>query len=107
MELTEEELAQRLNTTKQAISHYELGKREPSLYFVIQISKILNCSIDELIFIKPNFENIILNKLYIDNNKRFDREELLDMLIRREVKIDKELKELREIIDLIKNKNSN
>lgn len=107
MGLTQEELAQMLNTTKQAISYYELGKREPSLCFVIQISKILNCSIDNLIFSKPKGDMIGLNKLYIDSFKRFDREELLCMLTIKERRISKELKELREIIDFIKNKNSN
>ncbi|MBM7835626.1 helix-turn-helix domain-containing protein [Clostridium sardiniense] len=50
--LTQQELANKLNVTKQTISFYELGKREPSLGFIIDISKYFNCSIDELLSIK-------------------------------------------------------
>ena len=39
--LTQQELAEALNTTKSAVSRYELGKREPRYRLLQEISSIL------------------------------------------------------------------
>lgn len=46
---TQKQLADVLNTTVSAISHYENGTREPSLDMLIQIAKLLSVSVDYLI----------------------------------------------------------
>lgn len=48
--LTQQELGDKLNITKQVISNYENSKRIPDLYTIIKISNFFNCSIDSLIY---------------------------------------------------------
>ena len=38
-----------LNITREALSHYENGKREPSLSMLVKMSRYFNVSIDYLI----------------------------------------------------------
>lgn len=46
--MTQEQLAQKLNTTKAAISRYEKGQRQPKLEILTEIAMILDASPDEL-----------------------------------------------------------
>ena len=46
--MTQEELAQKLNTTKAAISRYETNQRQPKLEVLTSIAMILNANPDEL-----------------------------------------------------------
>lgn len=48
MGMTQEELAIAANTTKAAISRYELGKREPKVDMIVKIADILNVSVGYL-----------------------------------------------------------
>jgi len=48
-ELTQEELAQKINISSSSISLYERGDREPNLNTLINISKTLNVSTDYLL----------------------------------------------------------
>ena len=47
--LTQEDLAEKLGTTKSAISRYEQGKREPALAQIAKIAAALNVRIDSLL----------------------------------------------------------
>lgn len=47
-ELTQEELAKKLNTSRSNIANYENDKNMPSVDMLEKLSKILNCSIDYL-----------------------------------------------------------
>lgn len=47
--LNQQKVAIDLNISREALSHYENGKREPSLNMLIQMSKYFNVSIDYLI----------------------------------------------------------
>lgn len=47
--LSQAEMGNLLKITRQAYSHYENGKREPTQEILKEISKILNCSIDYLL----------------------------------------------------------
>ena len=51
--LTQVELAKKLNLSRSAISNYEQGKMQPSIETLIKISDIFEISIDNLI--KSNF----------------------------------------------------
>lgn len=51
--VTQTELALKLNISHQAISKWETGKCFPDIITAFKIAKILNCTIDEL-FIKEN-----------------------------------------------------
>ena len=43
------QIAKKLNVTSQCVSQWIGGKREPNLNQIYNLSKILNCSIDEIV----------------------------------------------------------
>ena len=47
--LNQQKVAMDLNISREALSHYENGKREPSLALLVQMSKYFNVSINYLI----------------------------------------------------------
>lgn len=47
--MTQEQLAKELNISRQSISKWELDISLPSILFIIQLTKILNCSIEDLL----------------------------------------------------------
>ena len=47
--LNQQKVAMDLNISREALSHYEKGKREPSLEMLNRLSKYFNVSIDYLI----------------------------------------------------------
>ncbi len=53
MGLTQEELAQKLGVTFQAVSKWETAKAAPDISFLPELADIFKCSIDEL-FSRPN-----------------------------------------------------
>ena len=48
--LSQEDLGQKINISKQTISKYEKGFIEPNFHTLIEISRVFNCSLDELVF---------------------------------------------------------
>ena len=69
--LTQEELAKFLGTTKATISNYETGYRSPQQDTLFSLSEALNISIDDLFPTDIKTKNIvtIYNELNIDNQK--------------------------------------
>lgn len=55
-DMTQEELAQKLNLSKGIISLYENDSRKPSLEVLVKLSKIFNCTVDYLIG-KSDYKN--------------------------------------------------
>lgn len=49
LNLTQQELAQRLNVTNQTISSWEINRTEPNMGTVAKISDILGCGVDDLV----------------------------------------------------------
>ena len=47
--LNQQKVAMDLNITREALSHYENGRREPTLYMLVKMSAYFNVSIDYLI----------------------------------------------------------
>ena len=47
--LTQEQLAKKLNITRQTLSNYETGKRLPDIYGLITVADIFGVSVDEII----------------------------------------------------------
>ncbi len=47
--LNQQKVAMDLNISREALSHYENGKREPSLALLVQMSQYFNVSINYLI----------------------------------------------------------
>lgn len=64
--LTQEEVAGRLNISPQAVSKWENGHTMPELSLLVQLSELLGCTIDSILFPSPmsaanaNFEHILL-----------------------------------------------
>lgn len=84
--LTQEELAEKIGKTSQFISNIETEKRKPSLTTLIELSKILNLSLDYLIYDnnidKEIKENIYMKQIYkqlesLDDEKK---DKLLDIV---------------------------
>lgn len=71
--ITQKELADLLNVSRQSISRWELGVSYPETDKLIKLSKILNCSIDYLLndnhqisngFVSLNNDNVSLDDIY-------------------------------------------
>lgn len=68
--MTQEELANKLNMSRQAISHWENGINEPGIGDLIKLTTILNVSADYLLGITDIKENFKTDKgleLYIND----------------------------------------
>ncbi len=68
--MTQEELANKLNMSRQAISHWENGVNEPGIGDLVKLTTILNVSADYLLgitYIKENFKNDKELELYIND----------------------------------------
>lgn len=52
--VTQEELAKSIGTSQTMVSHYMTGRHIPNGIILRKISKVLNCSIDELFYIDYN-----------------------------------------------------
>ena len=73
--LSQEQLAEKLNVTRQAVSKWESGESYPDMAKIIQLCKILNCSLNELMDdgvmgeIEPNEKENVSNVggIYLTN----------------------------------------
>lgn len=59
--LSQEELGEKIDVTRQTISNWELGETSPNTEQLKNLSKVLNVSIDELV--NNDIENVILTKV--------------------------------------------
>ncbi|MDQ0461633.1 SOS-response transcriptional repressor LexA/DNA-binding XRE family transcriptional regulator [Clostridium sardiniense] len=101
--LTQLELSKKLNISRQRLSNYELGNREPDLLTLLKLSNFFNCSIEELIlddFEIPN--QINSNKFNINNYskilflEKFKNEK--KELIKQQLDIPLEIKRLEKLL---------
>ena len=74
-ELTLEELAEILKTTKATLSRYENNKRTPDVYVVRQLSKVLEVDLNYLINGEEEIETIAAHK----EGEEFTEDELKDI----------------------------
>lgn len=58
--LSQEQLAEKLNVTRQTISNWELEQTNPDISQAIELSKIFNVTLDELV--ENNIDNILLKR---------------------------------------------
>lgn len=92
--ISQEELAQKLNLSKGIISLYENGERKPSLDVLIKLSEIFDCSIDYLLgkSDKRNNDDIDLSKVNIAQDTGIDVNGLSD----------EELEEIKKQVEFMK-----
>lgn len=64
--ITQEELAKELNVSRSAISNWEIGRNYPDIQTLIDLSKILDVSLDFLL----NTDNTIVEKIDEDLSKK-------------------------------------
>ena len=70
--LSQEELADRLNVSRQAISKWERGEASPDTDNLIELAKIYDVSLDELVGLKNKEEdsvNIHVNKVHLTDDE--------------------------------------
>ena len=82
--LTQRELADKLNVTDRAISNWENGRRLPDISLMKELCNIFNISIDELIYGKRNKEENLeesVIELYVAKRKLKVAEFLTELLI--------------------------
>lgn len=111
--LTQSELSEKLGITRQSLSNYEKGVREPDIAVLTAIANYFNCSVDFLLFdrIDKNLEDIY-DRYNISELKNYDNILLKYMLDKKnELKIinnniNSEIKKLDKIIELITSSNS-
>ena len=62
--MTQEELAQKLSVTRQAVSNWENGKTEPDVDMLGKIAKVLSVSVEELIYGAKSKSEVVHNHFY-------------------------------------------
>lgn len=81
--LSQEELASRLNVSRQTVSKWEVGESAPDMENLVALSELFGVSLDELVLdkapkiapvegaaVKPDTIGEIKNKLLTDGNKK-------------------------------------
>ena len=58
--LTQDQLAERLNVTRQAISNWETGKTQPDIETVTRLAEIFEISVEELIYGKSKAGDVYI-----------------------------------------------
>ncbi len=82
--LTQDELADKLMVTRQVISKWELGYSLPSIDLIIELSKLFNISIDDLLCLNDDEVEIEENNIFKGHNRKY----IIDKIISNELKID-------------------
>lgn len=110
MSLSQNEIAKSLNITRQTISNYEKGIRQPDMFALVKISEFFSCSIDELIFGSSNFDinelntfkeiDILLNKK-LNNSPTLNVESIINQLKSKKIEIKKSIDFLYHDLDKI------
>lgn len=52
--ITQKELARRLGVTKSCLCHWERGSHIPSVFQIVELGRVLETSLDELVFGQPS-----------------------------------------------------
>ena len=78
--LSQEELANRLNVSRQTVSKWEVGESTPDMEKLVAISELFDISLDELVLNKVSekedaSEHIVKSELYSDIKERVLTEE--------------------------------
>ena len=83
--LTQDDLASKLMVTRQVISKWELGNSLPSIDLIIELSKLFNTSIEEILCLNDD------SRIEIDESNIFkghNRKYILEKIIDGEIKVD-------------------
>lgn len=64
LNMSQDELAEKMYVTRQTISNYETGKRNASVETLQELAKVFNCELEELIYGSKSINNQHLKKYY-------------------------------------------
>ena len=67
--MTQEQLAEKLNVTRQAISNWENNKTQPDIDTIIKISEVLEVSVEEIIYGYKKDNVTVINKTVKSGSK--------------------------------------
>lgn len=95
-----DDLAERLGTTKQTVSRYELGDRQANQDILFQLSDIFNVSIDYFFPPKENTTNELERALKMTSDLKANEIEFLNQLL--EKSLSKDEKEREKFFESIK-----
>lgn len=82
--LTQDDLANKLMVTRQVISKWELGYSLPSIDLIIELSKLFNTSIDDLLCLNDEDGKIKEDNIFEGHNRKY----IVDKIINNEIKVD-------------------
>lgn len=57
--MTQDELAEKLNVTRQAVSNWETGKTQPDIETLTQLAEIFDVSVERIIYGRESKEKIV------------------------------------------------
>lgn len=80
--LTQEDLAEKLHVTRQALSRWERGQAVPPVDIVVELGRIFNVSFDEILCLNESFE-IDPNNIF----KNHDRQLIINKIILGELEV--------------------
>ncbi len=83
LDLTQEQLAERLGVSFQSVSRWENGTTVPDLELIVQMTRIFGCTVDELLGCAQNPEKIPVGEIAVQLEEAYrseDREEILRLL---------------------------
>ena len=63
LQLTQQEVADKLNISKYTIAHWELGTSKPSIEFIVALSKLYDVSINALIGLDDDIYDLSLPEI--------------------------------------------
>ena len=73
--MTQDELAEKLNVTRQAVSNWETGKTQPDIETLTRLAEIFDVSVERIIYGSERKERIVL----VDRNIQIGPKEGLSM----------------------------
>ena len=82
--LTQDDLANKLMVTRQVISKWELGNSLPSIDLMIELSKLFEISIDDLLCLNDDEVKIDENNIFEGHNRKY----IIDKIINNEINVD-------------------
>jgi transcriptional regulator with XRE-family HTH domain len=75
--LTQQELAEKLNVTRSAISNWEVGRNYPDLDLIIQISELFGITLDQLL----KEDTTMVQKISTEQRKGVIRKRILSIIV--------------------------
>lgn len=88
--MTQEEMAEKIEVSRAALSHYESGRREPDMEILEKIATFFNCSIDYIMF--------------RTNKRKWDTETIAFSTVSVDGLDEDEIEHIRGMIELLKRK---